>query len=97
MTDKHLGICKTLDIPAPDAEEGLHNLLAKVRGLLTKLNVPLALKDFDITKDDFEAKLPKLVEYAYGDVSSFLSPRPITTEQCEKVMRYAWEGKDIDF
>jgi len=97
VTDKHLRICKALDIPAPNAEEGLKNLVAKVRAFLTKLNVPLALKDFGITKEDFEKKLPKLVEYSYGDISCYLSPRPITAEQCEKVMRYAYEGKDIDF
>ena len=46
---------------------------------------------------DFEAKLEKLGEYAVGDVSSFLSPRPMTAAQCEKIFRYAYEGKDIDF
>ncbi len=97
VTDKHLSICKSLDIPAPNAQEGLNNLLAKVRKFLTSLNVPLALKDFGISKTDFEAKLPKLVEYAYGDISCYLSPRPITAAQCEKVMRYAYEGQDIDF
>ena len=97
VTDKHLSICKSLDIPAPNAQEGLNNLLAKVRKFLTSLNVPLALKDFGISKTDFEAKLPKLVEYAYGDISCYLSPRPITAAQCEKVMRYAYEGRDIDF
>jgi hypothetical protein len=97
MTDKHLSICKSLDIPAPTAREGLENLLTKVRAFLTSLDVPLALKDFGIGKEDFEAKLPKLVEYAYGDICCFLSPRPITAEQCEKVMRYAYDGRDIDF
>ena len=97
VTDKHLAICKSLDIPAPTAQEGLNNLLAKVREFLTSLNVPLALKDFGISKADFEGKLPKLVEYAYGDISCYLSPRPITAAQCEKVMRYAYEGQDIDF
>ena len=97
VTDKHLGICKALDIPAPNAAEGLKNLVAKVRAFLTELNVPLKLKDFGISKEDFEEKLPKLVEYSYGDISCYLSPRPITAEQCEKVMRYAYDGKDIDF
>jgi len=97
VTGKHLSICKSLDIPAPNAKEGLKNLLAKVREFLTSLNVPLALKDFGIAKEDFEEKLPKLVEYAYGDISCYLSPRPITAAQCEKVMRYAYEGQDIDF
>ena len=97
VTDKHLLICKSLDIPAPNAEQGLKNLIARVREFLKSLNVPLALKDFGISKEDFEEKLPKLVEYAYGDISCYLSPRPITEEQCEKVMRYAYEGQDIDF
>ena len=97
VTDKHLAICKALDIPAPNATEGLHNLIAKVREFLTALNVPLTLKDFGIGREDFEEKLPKLVEYAYGDISCYLSPRPITAGQCEKVMRYAYEGHDIDF
>jgi alcohol dehydrogenase class IV len=97
VTDKHLSICKSLDIPAPNAREGLENLLVKVREFLTSLNVPLALKDFGIGKEDFEAKLPKLVEYAYGDFHCYLSPRPITTQQCENVMRYAYDGRDIDF
>ena len=97
VTDKHLSICKSLDIPAPTAREGLENLLTKVRAFLTCLDVPLALKDFGIDKEDFEAKLPKLVEYAYGDICCFLSPRPITAQQCENVMRYAYDGRDIDF
>ena len=97
VTDKHLSICKALDIPAANAEEGLNNLVARVRDFLTKLNVPLKLKDFGITKEDFEARLPKLIEFAYGDISCYLSPRPITPDQCEKIMRYAYDGKDIDF
>jgi alcohol dehydrogenase class IV len=96
-TDKHLVICKTLDIPAPNAKEGLNNLVEKVRKLMSELKVPLALKDFGISKVDFKEKLPKLVEYAYGDVETLLSPRPITTKECENFLKYAFEGKDIDF
>ena len=97
VTDKHLLICKALNIPATDAEQGLIDLIAFVRKLLTELNTPLRLKDFGITRKAFESKLPHLVEYAFGDISCYLSPRPITKGQCERIMRYAYEGKDIDF
>jgi len=97
VTDKHLAICQNLGIPAPDAEQGLNNLVARVREFLTSLGVPPALKDFGIAAPDFEENLPRLVEYAYGDISCYLSPRPITAAQCERVMRYAYEGRDIDF
>jgi hypothetical protein len=57
----------------------------------------MSLKDFGISKKDFKNNLPKLVKYAYGDISCYLSPRPITAEQCAMVMTYAYEGKDVDF
>lgn len=97
VTDKHLVICKALNLVTDNAEQGLVELVAKVRMLLTELNVPLRLKDFGITREDFEAKLPKLVEYSFGDISCYQSPRPITKGQCEKIMQYAYEGKDVDF
>ena len=97
VTNKHLTICRALNIPASNAEDGLNNLLAKIRAFLTRFNVPRSLKDFGISKKEFEQELPKLVAYACGDISCYLSPRPITAVQCEKVMRYAFEGKDIDF
>ncbi|MCK5547011.1 MAG: iron-containing alcohol dehydrogenase [Rhodospirillaceae bacterium] len=97
VTDKHLLICKTLDIPAPNAKVGLDNLVAKVREFLTSLGIPLTLKDFGISREEFEEKLPKLVEYSYDDVSGWMSPRPITAEQYERIMRYAYDGKGIDF
>ena len=86
-----------LDIPAADAADGLKNLVDTVRDFLSSLNVPLKLADFGIKKADFEAGLPKLAELAHGDISSILSPRPITVDQCEQIMRYAYDGRDIDF
>jgi hypothetical protein len=41
--------------------------------------------------------MKELVLYSIEDPSAFSSPRPITAEQCEKLFRYAYEGKDIDF
>ena len=59
--------------------------------------MPLTIKGLGISETDFEAKMDQLVEYAAGDISCFLSPRPVTRAQCEKIFRYAYEGKDIDF
>ena len=97
VTDKYLLICKALDIPFDSPEDGLNQLLSKVRDFLTALNVPLKLKDMGISEKEFESKLPKLTEYAFGDISCYLSPRPITVDQCQKIMMYAYDGKDIDF
>jgi hypothetical protein len=97
VTDKHLLTCRALNVEAGDAEDGLVKLVNLVRSFLNDLGVALALKDMGILRRDFEAKLDKLVEYAYGDVDCYLSPRPITAAQCPQVFRYAYDGRDIDF
>ena len=97
ITDKHLLICKALDIPAKNAKDGLTKLVKKVRSFMKDLDAPLTLKDMGISRKDFEANLDKLVEYAYGDVDCYFSPRPITASQCAQIFRYAYDGRDIDF
>ena len=97
VTDKHLLTCRALNVEARGAEDGLVKLVNLVRSFLNDLGVGLTLKDMGILRGDFEAKLDKLVEYAYGDVDCYLSPRPITAAQCAQVFRYAYDGRDIDF
>jgi alcohol dehydrogenase class IV len=97
VTDKHLFTCRALNIQARDAEDGLVKLVSRVRAFLSSLEVPLALKDWGIPRGDWEAKIERLVKYAYEDVDCYLSPRPITAAQCAKVFQYAYDGRDIDF
>ncbi len=97
ITDRHLLICKALDIPAKNAKDGLTKLVKKVRSFMTGLDVPLTLKDMGISRKDFEANLDKLVQYAHEDVDGYLSPRPIAAGQCAQIFRYAYDGRDIDF
>jgi len=97
VTDKHLLTCKALNIEAKDAKDGLGKLVSRVRSFLTELGVSLTLKDMGIPWGEFKAKLDQLVEFAYGDVDCYLSPRPITKAQCAQILQYAYDGRDIDF
>jgi alcohol dehydrogenase class IV len=97
VTDKHLQICKTLEIESKDPKDGLVKLVARIRSFLTQLGVPLTLKELGISRADFDAQFDKLVKFAFEDVDCYLSPRPITAAQCAQVFRYAYDGRDIDF
>lgn len=97
VTDRHLLVCKTLDIPAADARDGLEKLVLRVRDFLVRLGVPRALKDLGIGREDFEANLERLVNYAYEDVDNYLSPRPVTAAQFQRIFRLAYDGGEIDF
>jgi hypothetical protein len=97
VTDKYLDVCKALDIRAKSKERSLSLLVQKFKAFFKELDVPVDLKGLGITPEALEANMKELVLYSIEDPSAFSSPRPITAEQCEKLFRYAYEGKDIDF
>jgi alcohol dehydrogenase class IV len=97
VTDKYLLLCKALDVLDGSKEESLSRLIAKLRALFKELDVPLRMKDMGISKEDLNKNMDRLVLYTMEDIDTYASPRPMTAEQCEKIFRYAYEGKDIDF
>ncbi len=97
VTDKYLDICKALDIRAKTKERSLSLLVKKFKAFFKELDLPVDLKGLGISLEDFNQNMDKLVLYSIEDPSAFSSPRPMTPEQCEKIFRYAYEGKDIDF
>lgn len=90
-------IAKAVDVYADDDDERFEMLINKFKALYRELNAPLCLKDFGITEQDLESKMETLVKQTMKDVVFFISPRPASTKQVEKIYRYAFEGKDIDF
>jgi alcohol dehydrogenase class IV len=97
VTDKYLDICKALDIRAKTKERSLSLLVKRFKAFFKELDLPVDLKGLGISSEAFDQQMDKLVAYSVEDPSTFSSPRPMTPEQCEKIFRYAYEGKDIDF
>ena len=97
VSDKYLEICDALKIEGKTKQERFHGLMEKIRTLFEELDVPLNLKDLDISEENLEKNMEKLALFTHEDIDSVFSPRPITIDQCKKIFRYAFEGKDIDF
>ncbi len=97
VTDKWLALGKALNVKGASREEIMVDLVKKVRALFADLEVPLNLKDLGIPADEFDKNMEKLVLYSCEDICHFFSPRPMTMDQCERIFRYAYEGKDVDF
>jgi alcohol dehydrogenase class IV len=97
VSKRWLKICKTLDVDGDSDDERMDNLMDKLRRFYRELDAPWCIGDMDVSQDQFEDNLDKLVEYTMDDIQTAVSPRPITRDQCEKFFRYAYEGKDIDF
>jgi alcohol dehydrogenase class IV len=97
VSDKYLEICHALRVEGATPDERFANLIEAVRDLFRSLDVPLSLKELGIKEEELDRQMEKLVPYCLEDIDSVFSPRPMTAAQCEKILRYAYEGKDIDF
>ena len=97
VSEKFLAVCDALEIPVGSADDRLQGLVAAVRELFRKLDVPLTLAGLGISSEDLERRMATLVQYTCEDIDTLFSPRPMTPGQCEQILRYAHAGKDVDF
>lgn len=97
VSDRYLEICHTLRIEGSSADESFSNLLRVVRDLFRELNVPLNFRDLGISAEELDRHMEMLVLYAMEDIDTVFTPRPMTPAQCEKIFRYAYDGREIDF
>ncbi|MFX1505779.1 MAG: iron-containing alcohol dehydrogenase, partial [Promethearchaeota archaeon] len=81
-----------------DSDEELSNkLIEAFKALLIKLELPLSLKDMKVPREEYEANLESLIDYALNDSGTLSNPRPLDYEDFVKIFEYAYEGKELDF
>ena len=94
---RYAEIARFLGLAAESEEDGAANLVSAIRGLLKRLGQPSTIEELGISLDEFERELPKLVENAENDSCAVTSPRIPSTEEFERLYRYAYEGRVVDF
>ena len=94
---RYAEIARFLGLSAESEEDGAANLVSAIRGLLKRLSQPGTIGELGISPDEFEAELEKLVENAENDSCTVTSPRIPSTEEFERLYRYAYEGRVVDF
>jgi len=72
-------------------------LARHIRALAKAIGQPLSMREAGISAEQFEAGLPKLVENAESDATLVVSARMPDSAELERLFRYAFEGKPIDF
>ena len=77
-------------------DEAVENLIAALQEMKKKLNIPLSIKDWGISKKDWEAAMKKLPELAFDDQCTGANPRYPLFKEIEQMYRYAYDGV-IDF
>ena len=88
------GFCRIAKGPDPECAKAL---VASIRSLARQLGQPLSIKDCGIAQDKFEESIPGLVDRAINEVMTITVTRVPGEEELEKIFRYAYDGRSIDF
>lgn len=94
---RYADIAHFVRLPAGDEAEGAAALAAAIRKLSAQINFATRLEDLGITRDAFEQALPKLIANAAADNQIFFNARYADNGDLDKLFRYAYEGRSIDF
>lgn len=97
LPTRYAEIARFLNLPAADEAEGAASLTQAIRDLAHRVGQPASLQEAGISRKNFEAQLPRLIDNALNDSAMVLSLRFPDETEAEKVCRYAFEGKPVDF
>ncbi len=90
-------IAEAIGITDGSDEEKARKLIEAIRNLMKEIEEPLSIKEMDIPREEFEAKLDELIEKANESTGTIVNPRVPTEEDYRKLFLYAYEGKSVDF
>jgi alcohol dehydrogenase class IV len=96
-TTKIAEIARYCGLIAESDKECAKALIAKIRALAKEIKQPLSVKDCGIDKAKYEKEMPGLISRALNEIMTMTAPRVPGTEDLDKLFRYAYEGKSIDF
>jgi len=97
LPTRYAELSRFLGLPAGDEVEGAASLAEAIRDLARRIDQPTSLQSAGITAEAFEAKLAQLIENALNDSAMTINPRFPDEEETEKVCRYVFAGRPIDF
>ena len=94
---RYRDIAQRLHLPAQDEAESAASVVAAIYDLFDEIGQPKSLQAAGISSADFEAALPILVEHVEYDANTLMSPRIPETNEIEQLLRYAYNGRSVDF
>lgn len=86
-----------LGLPASDEPMAAASLAKATRELMSAIAQPMSMEGAGISNSEFEKALPQMCEHVDMDINTLMSRRVPETEEIERLFRYAYRGKSIDF
>jgi alcohol dehydrogenase class IV len=90
-------IAYAIRLEVPKGKKAATILTQAIRELASSINQPLSIKETGISLDSFNKATEKLIDNIMADGSLIVSARIPNVAETEKFLRYAYDGKNIDF
>jgi alcohol dehydrogenase class IV len=97
MGERYADLLRFIDAHDVSADSAGRVLAARIRELARVARQPTALHESGLTPSQLEAALPKLVENAESDATLVISARMPDSAELQRLYRYVFEGKPVDF
>lgn len=97
---RYAEIAKFLGLKGSADAELTTALIAHIRALNAKLDIPTCIKDYEggiIAEAEFKEKLPRVAELAVGDACTGSNPRSITPAEMEKLLTCCYYDTEVNF
>ena len=96
-TDRYLEICDFLGVRDMDSDEkSLANLIDKIRDFMQSLNLPTALKETGVKKEELEKNMDFMLAQTPTDPTFYFGWFDLNNEQFKDIFLSAYEGKLLD-
>lgn len=97
---RYADIARFIDLKGETTEELVDALIAEIRSMNGKLNIPSCIKEYEggiIDEAEFNSKLKTVAELAVGDACTGSNPRQITPAEMEKLLTCCYYDTEVDF
>ena len=95
--DRYAEIARKLNLSGNTNEELVDSLVEMIRELNRAMNIPLSLKEYGISEEDFNTNSDFISHNAVLDACTGSNPRPICDAEMKKVFECVFNGVDVKF
>ncbi|MHB9946635.1 butanol dehydrogenase [Clostridium botulinum] len=95
--ERYATIAKKLGLAGENQDELVKSLIEMIREMNKTMNIPLNLKEYGITEEDFKENVKYISHNAVLDACTGSNPREINDETMEKLFACTYYGEDITF
>ena len=92
---KYATIAKKAGLKADTVEEGINNLIERIKELNNNLNIPKSFKEAGISEDEFLSKVDMLADRAFEDQCTTANPRVPLVNEIKQIMLDSYYGNQV--